>query len=297
MSDASFVETGGPDPDVGAQRTNHRSPLFDLGTGDGESATGFERGFLGRLEFGQLCLEFVDPDRLAPESRGEFVEELSSVPVFGRDLTSIGIGALQGVGRRTQPLLDAGKPLGELIGLNRTLGKPAPSSRWCIGAVHRLLSALDLRFGFGERCTCGTRAGRLMRQPGTEPVASAGHDDLTGRAERGSERSLPVAVDGDRIGEQHVEQIIDRRVVFETAHELGAFQPECQFGCRGRGRRRLHRPEASSVSASRAVSVLLDDHGRKGVAAADLKGRFSQPASTATRSRSVPSDTSTAARR
>ena len=49
---ASFVETGGPDPDVGAQRTDHGGPLFDRGAGGGEPTTGFERGFLGRREFG-----------------------------------------------------------------------------------------------------------------------------------------------------------------------------------------------------------------------------------------------------
>ena len=204
---ASLVETGGPDPDVGAQRTDHGGPLFDLGAGGGEPTTGFERGFLGRLEFGQLCLEFVDPGRLTFESRREFVETSLQRVGLGRDLTSIGIGALQGVGRRTQPLLDAGETLGEFISPNRTLGKLTSSLGGGVGgsgAGHS--SALDLRFGFGERCTRGTRAGRTdAPTAGTEPVAGAGHDDLTGVSERLIERSLPVAVGGDRIGEQHVE--------------------------------------------------------------------------------------------
>jgi hypothetical protein len=274
---ASFVEAGSPDPDVGAQRTNHRSPLLDLGAGDGESATGFERGFLGRLELGQLCLEFVDPDRLAFESRGEFVEASLQRVGLGRDLTSIGIGALQGVGRRTQPLLNAGEPLGELIGPNRTLGKLASSLGGGIGGSGTdRSSALDLRFGFSERCTRGTRAGRTDAPTlGTEPVAGTGHDDLTGASERLIERSLPVAVDGDRIGEQHVEQIIDRRGCARDVapHELGAFSPSASSaaegedgaGCVARGE--FGECESGGVGA-------LDDHGREGVAGSGLEGGF-----------------------
>ena len=160
-----------------------------------------------------------------------------------------------------------------------------------------LSDALDLRFGFGERCTRGTRTGRTdAPTAGTEPVAGAVHDDLTGVSECLIERSLPVAVGGDRIAEQNVEQIIDRRVVPETwlrtnsapsarvpvrlprARTAPVASPESEFGeC-----------ESGSVGA-------VDDHGREGVAGSGLEG--AGRASTATRSRSVPSTPSTVARR
>lgn len=274
---APLVEAGSPNANVGAQRTDRGGPLLDFSACGGEPAPGFERGFLGCLKFGQLGLEFSDPGRFAFETHGEFIETSLQRVGLGADLTSIGVGALQGIGGGTQPLLDAGEPLSKLVSSGRTLSELAPGvGRGISGGGADHSSALNLLFGFGERRTRGAGAGRPDAPTASaEPIASERHDDLAGAGECLIERDLPAAVNGDRIGEQHVEQIVDRRIRARdvASHELGPIDPgtraatEGKDGASGNAGGEFGERETGRLGA-------VDNHGRTCVTDSGLEGGF-----------------------